>query len=988
MKKIVMAGCMAALGVFAEVPADWTGTTHDLTTGALTVADGGAYWVTGSGNVIVVPDNVVCTVALDTVTIATPAGANPFTIGAGSTVHLQLTGTSKLTGASGYPGLVLSASGASLVVDDGDGRLEAQGGVARPGIFVPEGAFFTLDASNVTVKATGGAKPGGNVARPSHDTTSISASGLGSYGGINSGTVTVNAGRLEAKGGAQGAGIGGGTADNVGAGDCGDVIVNGGTVVATTTSWGAGIGGGVPWIKSGGNLKSYTQTGGEVTAHGQTSAGIGGGSGGGSTSYSTTSPGGRVLGTIRITGGFLYATSTNSNHATPISAAIGGGGARLAASPQSTSGGEILIEGGTVWALGEHIGIGAGGVKDTSPSAMVGNGTTVTMTGGTLYVQGADWAIGGPELSSTSVTNLKSVTVTGGLLQQRNGVQVQVTNGDALGNRPLYAASFHPSDKGPVSVPASGGAPAYDYPLPGIASPRSPSGWTWWQFAWLPEGEFTFYDASSTLLHCDVSAVHEVVHDVATMGVMRLTTASSNAVLTGTWNTRVDGSRPYVLGMGSTAWPITTFLTVRNVTITNSTHTISTSSGSTLNLRLEGDNWIGSYVDYNPVALVVNPSAMVIDGPGTLIAQGANYAAAIGAGNVSCGSITINGGTIYAYGGTQGAGIGCGKNDGSVVTCGPIAVNGGIVRAYGFYRNANGTLTGANGWAAGIGCGTGYSQSGGGLTSYTQTGGDVEAYGETAAGIGGGGGGGKARTCNGGWCGPVKITGGRLVADSLTYSKNSEYCVGAGIGGSGVRYNGEQKPGAAGYLTSYEQTGGDVTVRGVRIGIGGGGQNWSCVTNGGYLTADTRVKISGGTLTVTTGEYGVHAIGGMEDATFENFVQADPESINLKSMTITGGSVKLGGDIQVAPSNTVGEAVFAAPTKMKRIDRTAPPLDVSFAVTNGVESYTYVYAGNGHPNDENVYFWLPNGRYRIGNAGGDMTGGQWMPWSGFWVFFR
>ena len=73
MKRLAIIGCMAALGVFAEVPEDWTGTTHDLTTGALTAADGGAYWVTGSGNVVVVPDNVVCTVALDTVTIAAPA---------------------------------------------------------------------------------------------------------------------------------------------------------------------------------------------------------------------------------------------------------------------------------------------------------------------------------------------------------------------------------------------------------------------------------------------------------------------------------------------------------------------------------------------------------------------------------------------------------------------------------------------------------------------------------------------------------------------------------------------------------------------------------------------------------------------------------------------------------------------------------------------------------------------------------------------------
>ena len=121
MKKTLIIGCvMAALGAFAEVPADWTGTTHDLTSGALTAADGGAYWVTGSGNVIVVPDNVVCTVALDTVTIAAPADASPFTIGAGSTVHLRLADTNTLTGASGYPGIALSASGASLVVDGGD----------------------------------------------------------------------------------------------------------------------------------------------------------------------------------------------------------------------------------------------------------------------------------------------------------------------------------------------------------------------------------------------------------------------------------------------------------------------------------------------------------------------------------------------------------------------------------------------------------------------------------------------------------------------------------------------------------------------------------------------------------------------------------------------------------------------------------------------------------------------------------------------------
>ena len=981
MKRIVVAGCMAALGAFAEVPENWTGTTHDLTTGALTAADGGAYWVTGSGNVVVVPDNVVCTVALDTVTIATPSGANPFAIGAGSTVHLQLAGTNTLMGADGWSGLALSASGASLVVDGGEGMLVATGGKARPGICVPDGAFFTLDASNATVKATGGSK-----AVTANDTKSTSAAGLGSYGTLDSGTVTINAGRLEAKGGGQGAGIGVGSADEYDGPTCGDVTVNGGTVIAWTASWGCGIGGATPYWKAGGNLKSYTQTGGDVRAFGNNCAGVGGGSGGGAKS-STGNYGGYVKGRIHITGGRLYATSTNSSPM--VSAAIGGGGARHVTNknPDSTSGGEILIEGGTVIALGDKIGIGAGGMTTDAPQATRGGNTTVTISNGVVYAEGKLCAIGGPEQATSAVTNLTSVTITGGYLMTRSGgVQVQPTNGETLGNRPVFSTSFYDSDKSPVYVSGTGTAPAYEYPTEKRTG-GTPTGWPGYVYAWLPEGEHWFYDASAALLHCDVSSVHEVVHDVATMGILRLTSASSNTVMTGSWNESVDGARHYVSAIADH----TTFLTLRNVTISNSVDVVSVSSRATLNLRLEGDNRLQTTADYKPPVYVdYRQGKLVIDGPGTLTAQSKQYAAAIGSANSSCGAITINGGTIYAYGGIQGAGIGCGKSDSSVVTCGPVTVNGGVVRAYGFHRNSNGTLTGANGWAAGIGCGTGWSQNGGGLTSYTQTGGDVEAYGETAAGIGGGGGGGKYRTCDGGWCGPVKITGGRLVADSLTYSKNSEYCIGAGIGGAGVRYNGEQILGAAGYLTSYEQTGGDVTVRGARIGIGGGGQNWSCATNGGYLAADTRVKISGGTLTVTTGEHGVHAIGGMEDAAFEKFVQADPETVNLKSVTITGGSVKLGGDMQVAPSNLVGEAVFIAPTKMKRIDRTAPPLDVSFAVTNalGATSYTYSYAGNGHVNDEKVYFWLPNGRYKIGSAGGDMVDGQWTPWSGVWLVIR
>ena len=988
-KWLVVAECVAAatLGTFAEVPADWLGTTHDLTSGALTAADGGAYWVTGSGNVIVVPDNVVCTVALDTVTIATPTGTDAFTIGAGSTVHLQLAGTSTLTGADGWSGLALNANGASLVVDDGNGTLAATGGKARPGICVPDGASFTLDAPNATVKATGGSK-----AKTGNDAKSTSAAGLGSYGRFDSGTVTINAGRLEAKGGSQGAGIGVGSADEYDGATCGDVTMNGGTVIAWTSNWGCGIGGATPYWKAGGNLKNYTQTGGDVRAYGVNCAGVGGGSGG-SANNSTGNYGGYVKGRIHIIGGRLYATSTNSTAAI-ISAAIGGGGARHMTNknPDSTSGGEILIEGGTVIALGDKIGIGAGGMTTDAPTATRGGNTTVTIRNGTVYADGSICAIGGPEQATSPVTNLTSITITGGRLMTRSGgVQVQPTNGEALGNRPVYSTSFYDSDKSPIYVSGADNAPAYEYPTEARVG-SVPTGWSTWMYAWLPEGEHRFYDAGNSFLSCDVSPVHEVVHDYATMGVMRLTSASSNAVVTGTWNVindTADKKDNYIHAEPDHI----TFLTLRNLTATPSNRVVDVVGRANLTLKLEGENSIrtlSAQQNQSHAAIAVASTAkLTIEGPGKLTARSNRYSAAIGGcGNASSGTIIINGGTIYAYGGSQGAGIGCGVNGTTAGTCGPITVNGGTVRAYGFANGTSTTTIKDTGWAAGIGGGTGYSCHGGGLTSYTQTGGDVEAYGETAAGIGGGGSGKQSNGLNGGSCGPVKITGGRLVADSLTYSQNQDYCIGAGIGGAGVRYNDSKTPGKAGYLTSYEQTGGDVTVRGARIGIGGGGVNWSCAASGGYLSANTTVKITGGTLTVTTGKYGVHAIGGMEDATFENFVQEEPEAVNLKSVTITGGSVKLGGDIQVAPSNLVGEAVFAAPTKMKKIDRAAPPLDVSFAVTNGVESYTYAYAGNGHANDENVYFWLPNGTYKIGSTGGDMVEGQWTPWTGLWLVFR
>lgn len=101
--------------------------------------------------------------------------------------------------------------------------------------------------------------------------------------------------------------------------------------------------------------------------------------------------------------------------------------------------------------------------------------------------------------------------------------------------------------------------------------------------------------------------------------------------------------------------------------------------GADVRVGYEGGAGIGGGNKYNNTT--VNCGNIVIDG-GTIYAHGGNDAAGIGSGHLgTCGTITINGGTIEAHGGGGSAGIGGG--DGG--TCGIIninAVNGMSIRAY------------------------------------------------------------------------------------------------------------------------------------------------------------------------------------------------------------------------------------------------------------------------------------------------------------------
>ena len=172
------------------------------------------------------------------------------------------------------------------------------------------------------------------------DGAKLTATGGDSQAGINvSGghSLTIygqsaQSGQLFAKGGDNGAGIGGGSEQSGS-----NITINGGTVTATGGDKGAGIGGGC-W-QNGSNI---TINGGKVTA---TGGGNGAGIGGGETGSGTN---------ITINGGTVTATGW------PYTAGIGGG--------NKGSGSNITINGGTVTANGGEQASAIGGGYDGSGS--------------------------------------------------------------------------------------------------------------------------------------------------------------------------------------------------------------------------------------------------------------------------------------------------------------------------------------------------------------------------------------------------------------------------------------------------------------------------------------------------------------------------------------------------------------------------------------------------------------------------------------------
>ena len=223
------------------------------------------------------------------------------------------------------------------------------------------------------------------------------ASGIGGGEAAFIGTLEIHGGRINADGGAYGAGIGHGAFDsNSKTKYTGKIIVYGGTINATGGESGAGIGSGSGHYDDANDSPEYIQYGGTVTCTGgDNAAGLGGGGGFYKIWGNSAAKGGQIW-KATINGGTLTAKGGK------FGAGIGSG------SNSGTKGGEIIINGGTVTATGGVEGAGIGGtsqsyspvitinggnVKAYGKGAGIGSGcygspTEFNMYGGTVYAEG------------------------------------------------------------------------------------------------------------------------------------------------------------------------------------------------------------------------------------------------------------------------------------------------------------------------------------------------------------------------------------------------------------------------------------------------------------------------------------------------------------------------------------------------------------------------------------------------------------------------
>jgi hypothetical protein len=292
----------------------------------------------------------------------------------------------------------------------------------------------------------------------------------------------------------------------------------------------------------------------------------------------------------------------------------------------------------------------------------------------------------------------------------------------------------------------------------------------------------------------------------------------------------------------------------------------------TVNLTLRGTNTLkGSYTGAG--LQVEGNNTVNIGGNGILTAEGPTCAG-IGGGSgnypvreTDGGNITISGGTIYAIGNHEGAGIGGGTysngNSSQGGNGGNITITGGTVYAV------------ANGYGAAIGGGSDcYAGSGGNITI---TGGTVYATSERGAGIGSASwvASGDHSAASGG---NITISGGMVTAAS-----NRE---GAGIGSG-----------------SYGD-GGNITISGGTVTAAGGSYGGAGIGGGNYGTSGVITIYGNATVTAEGGGYAA-GIGGGHCYFFDStHIGGDVDSITILAPAAGRATMGPDGYKDIGPGNS------------------------------------------------------------------------------------
>ena len=233
-------------------------TSHDISTGDLSITTGGEWEVTGNTDTYSIKVNTTddVTIIFENVTIDGAECALDIVKG---NVTLIVRGSSLLHSANSAG--IRVKSGTSLIIE-GEGYIDVHGeGDQNSGI----GSRKYENPGSITINS-------GHVSAYG----SPFGAGIGGGGHGNGGTITINGGEIVAEGGTYAAGIGGGTGWEGGAGT---ITINGGFVRASSDD-GAGIGCG----DEGGHYTpgTITITGGTIEASSQSGAGIGAGAKSGS----------------------------------------------------------------------------------------------------------------------------------------------------------------------------------------------------------------------------------------------------------------------------------------------------------------------------------------------------------------------------------------------------------------------------------------------------------------------------------------------------------------------------------------------------------------------------------------------------------------------------------------------------------------------------------------------------------------------------------